>query len=386
MMSSLWPEGGGGELASYLFAKTLTKEGVNLKIITPKQRQYLKELDVYPISFTGFGKFSIPYIDRKASEIIASADIIYVTSNFFSIIPYIKRKFKKAVVAHIHSYFPSCPVGHLYNFAHKSICSPQRRNCSKCILLYERARRNFIQSTGSAIFNSALNRIFIDNILKADALIYASYSQKVLFEKHISLYSSYLPKTFVIFNPLPNIRPVLIEGDDIAFFGGLDPIKGFNILLNAWKYVRKTTKSKIIIASSQAIPYNLEEIGLVRYPPLKGAALKRIYKMSRVVVVPSIAPETASYVSLEACMYERPLIASNIGGIPEYVGGLPGVKLISPNATALVKALEWVLSLSREKVQDLGAKNRNYLIKRYIKYNPTKELMKIFESYSSLRV
>ena len=379
-MSSLWPEGGGGELASYLFAKLLTKEGVNLKIITPMQQQYPKELDVHPISFIGFGKFSIPYIDRKASEIIASAEAIYVTSNFFSVIPYIKKKFKKAVVAHIHSYFPSCPVGHLYNFVHKSICSPQKRNCFKCILLYERARRNFIQSMESAIFNSALNKIFIGNILKADALIYASYAQKALFEKHISLYSSYLPKTFVIFNPLPNIRPVPIEGDDIAFFGGLDPIKGFNILLNAWKYVYKATKSKIIITSSRAIPHNLEEIGFVRYPLLRGVALKRIYKKSRAVVVPSIAPETASYVSLEACLYERPLIASSIGGIPEYVGGLPGVKLISPNVTALINALEWVLSLSKEEVQDLGAKNRSYLIKRYIKYNPAKELMKIFES------
>jgi glycosyltransferase involved in cell wall biosynthesis len=59
--------------------------------------------------------------------------------------------------------------------------------------------------------------------------------------------------------------------------------------------------------------------------------LIKLYKEADIVLLPSIFPDPAPLISMEAMYYGKPLIASNIGGIPESVNhGVNGF-LVPPN-------------------------------------------------------
>jgi glycosyltransferase involved in cell wall biosynthesis len=176
-----------------------------------------------------------------------------------------------------------------------------------------------------------------------------------------------------------------MEGDDIGFLGGFDPIKGFNTLYRAWtKIFPKHSSRKLHVAGSgkgYRLPVDFESKGIVTYghlmPPLE---ILKVIRKVRVITVPSLSPEPAPYSAVETCLYGRLLIASEIGGIPETVGDLPGVKLIPPrDVDKLSDALEWALSMSHDEAVELGLKNRENTLRRFDKHKSVNKLIKIFE-------
>jgi len=156
LSGKLWPEGSGGELATYLYTRLLIEDGVDVKVIisTPDHFKVWSELPIYKIPVIGYGKYTMVPMSKKLRELFKWSDVVYCT-DFFHIIPFIKRAFKRPVVVHIHSYFPACPVGSLYNLREGSICKPDSKNCSKCIWYYERAyMKPFSQVLISTLLNS----------------------------------------------------------------------------------------------------------------------------------------------------------------------------------------------------------------------------------------
>jgi glycosyltransferase involved in cell wall biosynthesis len=124
----------------------------------------------------------------------------------------------------------------------------------------------------------------------------------------------------------------------------------------------------------------MRKLNIIPYGNLRGHIYDEVYKKIKVVVVPSLSPDTAPYVPIEACLRGRIVIASKIGGIPEYVGDLPGVKLVPPNdIDALADALEWALSLNRNEAVELGLKNRAEILRKFDARKITQFLIRIFE-------
>jgi glycosyltransferase involved in cell wall biosynthesis len=78
---------------------------------------------------------------------------------------------------------------------------------------------------------------------------------------------------------------------------------------------------------------------------VEGGDVPELMAEARAVVFPSIWQEPAGLVSLEAAAHGRALIASCVGGIPEYVSNASAL-LVPPNdVSALTTAME---SLSRD--------------------------------------
>jgi glycosyltransferase involved in cell wall biosynthesis len=140
-------------------------------------------------------------------------------------------------------------------------------------------------------------------------------------------------------------------GSKIQLFapGFLSKYKGFFVLIEAMERVRKTNKDiGLIIAGDGPERRNLEkkarESGLKEVVKFVGRvpseSMTNYYVNSDIVVFPSIHPEPFGRVPLEAMAFGKPVIASNIGAIPEIVeNGKTGLLVSPKDSEELAKAI-----------------------------------------------
>jgi len=382
LSETLWPEGSGGELATYLYVKLLTREGLDVKVVTRSTSSYFKawnRLSIHSIPALGSGKYTIIPMPKRLKELLRWSEVIYCT-DLFHLIPLAKCVFKKPVVVHLHSYFPTCPIGSLYDLKENSVCEPDRRDCARCIWCYERGHlRSSKQALASILLNSTVGKYFHSFLKLADTLIFVSKAQKDLFLKHAPNFS--IP-SYVIYNPLPELSYTPLQGDNLGYFGGLSPLKGFHILLKAWLKVHYKHQSKVYATKMGELASfeSLRRVGILPYGRLDETSYEDVYRKIKAVIFPSIWQEPLPYVVLEALLRDRLLAASRVGGVPEIAGGLKGVFLVEPNdVNSLADALDRVLSMDRGEAIELGLKNREGILRRFDNRRSVNELIRVFE-------
>ncbi len=142
-------------------------------------------------------------------------------------------------------------------------------------------------------------------------------------------------------------EPVALAADatDLVFLGELRAVKGIDILIDAIALLRSNGAPPVTATlvgggpSEAELKARVESLGLtsaIRFmAPMRARAAMAL---GRVMVIPSRA-ESLPYVVLEAAAAGKPLITTNVGGIPEIYGDLsPG--LIPPgDAGQLAKAI-----------------------------------------------
>ena len=135
--------------------------------------------------------------------------------------------------------------------------------------------------------------------------------------------------------------PTSPKSNTVLFaLGRLVWYKGFEVLIEAMKIISpKDSNIKLIIAGNgielQHLKHLVATYKLEHSVSFTGKVseieLIKLYKEADIVLLPSIFPDPAPLISMEAMYYGKPLIASNIGGIPESVNhGVNGF-LVPPN-------------------------------------------------------
>ncbi|MEM2704248.1 MAG: glycosyltransferase family 4 protein [Candidatus Bathyarchaeia archaeon] len=382
LTETLPPYGGGGALATYLYARLLRKAGLDITVIVRESNELIYsnyDFKVFKVNYKGYGKYLMPLNITLIKRLVKDSDVVHFAAASLNLIPFTK-KMGKPVVAHIHSYYPACPIGPLYNFARNKVCNPTIKSCGRCIWDYERMRGGYAKALSSTVLNTLCGQYFLKNLGYADALVFVSHRQRLLFIENLDKRLNSNDK--VIRNPLPDVDVVPMGGEDLGFFGGLDPIKGFSVLCRAWSCVfKKYPSSKLHTAMTARLSIPTKQLNIVSYGFLTGCAYENVYNRIRAVVVPSICPEPAPYIVIESCLRGKLLIASNIGGIPEYVEGLKGIRLVEPgNIDKLSDAIEWALSMSRKEAEELGLKNREGILTKFDNLKITTELIRVYEA------
>lgn len=155
------------------------------------------------------------------------------------------------------------------------------------------------------------------------------------------------------------------DASDLLFIGELRAIKGVDLLINALARLKSERPVSVTIVGSgpedaklraQAKALNIEE--QVRFAGAMPA--RQAFTLGRAMVVPSRA-ESLPYVVLEATAAEIPLIATNVGGIPEIVSGTDTELIPSDDVDKLVAALRSILQqpeLAKERAQRLRSNVR----------------------------
>jgi glycosyltransferase involved in cell wall biosynthesis len=157
------------------------------------------------------------------------------------------------------------------------------------------------------------------------------------------------PKRFADKNQHIHPRPYALA------FGRLTYKKGFDLLLNAFADAGAEQEMDLIIAGKgeeqQALKQQAQQLGLERRVHFRGQAdpqeVVRLLNGCRFVVVPS-RREPFGIVALEALAAGKPLLATKIGGLAEFLAEVdePSVLLVKPDADDLATGLRHICEMS----------------------------------------
>ncbi|HEX2840420.1 glycosyltransferase [Hyphomicrobium sp.] len=145
-----------------------------------------------------------------------------------------------------------------------------------------------------------------------------------------------------------DVRPPNPDAANFLFIGELRALKGVDILLDALARIVPTHPVRAVIVGggpdAETFKAQAKSLKLDLHVTFPGAmpALDA-FPLGHCLVVPSRA-ESFPYVVLEAGAAGKPLIATNVGGIPEIVAGTQTGLIPAGSVEALARAMEGVLA------------------------------------------
>jgi glycosyltransferase involved in cell wall biosynthesis len=173
------------------------------------------------------------------------------------------------------------------------------------------------------------------------------------------------------------------NGDYALFVGRLDPEKGISTLLEAWRHLDFPLKIRGSgrmdeVARSFVRRHNMEHVEFVGR--LKEHELSNLIKNARFLVMPSEGYyETFGMVIIEAYSRGVPVVASNIGVVPELVSaGQTGLLFEPGDALDLADKAKWMWAHPSE-ASVMGRNGRNTYKERFTQDQCYKTLVEVYE-------
>jgi glycosyltransferase involved in cell wall biosynthesis len=157
--------------------------------------------------------------------------------------------------------------------------------------------------------------------------------------------------------------------NSIIYAGGLHRFKGIFALLEALLLVRREVGDVSLLVAGdgperESVSRFIRASNLAGNVKLLGAVSHQDMishmKSSRLVIVPSIQPEAASRVAIEALACGKPILGSNRGAVPEIIGNA-GVTF-DPEANEIARSIIALLK-DRAKIERLGSLARERSLK-----------------------
>lgn len=281
--------------------------------------------------------FSIKtYREVKKSIKKNKIDIVHVHNTLSLISPsvyYAAFKCKIPVVQTIHNFRLLCPAATLYRDNH--ICEDCISKGLRCAIKYKCYRGSFLQTLISVLIIK-INRI-LGTYRKLNYICLTEFNKEKLLQlnrknkKIINEDKIFIKPNFV--NKENNIIPYEERKSQFVFVGRLDPLKGVDILLNAWKKVNYDAGKLVICGTgpmnewcNEFIKVNkLENIELLGF--VENNLARKIISESKALILPTQWYEGFPMTIVEAYSEGTPVIGSDIGNTGSLIiNELTGIK------------------------------------------------------------
>lgn len=231
-----------------------------------------------------------------------------------SILPVLK-KHRIPIVMSVHDYRLVCPA---YTFI-----DGKGNFCEKCAggkfynCITNKCSGNNLSNSMMLSLDSYFRHFFFSPINYIRKFIFVSNFSR---EKHIQINNNFKKKSTRLYNFTPSPKETnSVKGDYMFFFGRISNEKGIKTLLEAFKQLPKI---QLKIAGTGPL---FEELKMWSLPNVEflgfrsGDDLKKQIMNSSFVIVPSECYENNPMSIIEAYTLGKPVIGSNIGGIPELI-------------------------------------------------------------------
>lgn len=306
-------------------------------------------------------------------------DLVHVHNIYHQISPSILKVAEKRhvpVVQTLHDYHLVSPNYGM--FAHGAPAMP-----SKTHPYWDTVSRRLVRDSLPASALSAF-KSWLHTRLKAYAHVYRFIAPS-RFMRDIMLDYGW-PKEKVVHIPhfidLDGWDPVPQSEDRVVFVGRLSPEKGAVTLVEAMSEVPHL-KASIVgdgpdMARLRLIANKLNLKNVEFKGALYGAALRKEMARARAVIVPSLSFEVFGLTVLEAYALGKPVVASDVGGLPEVVKvGETGYLFAPGHHEDLADRLK---KLTPEKARVMGAMGRKLAEREYGPEEHYRRIMKVYKA------
>ncbi len=377
---------GGAEEHFYSLKSLLESKGHLVRIFGKKTFQDIPSFIL---------RFFDPFIYFQSLGLIKrfNPDIVHIHGVSRNISPspiLAAKKLGKKVIMTMHDFHFYCPKtwaiyqdGNPCKFGYSKKCLYS--NCKTFKEGYQYIPYHFLKWLKVGLHRKLIKKYvdrFISPSNKLKELI--QYSLKIPEEKIIYLPNFTIPEK----NMGRNIDN--IESNQFLYVGRLSKEKGTNILIEAVHILVNKNKLniKLIIIGDGSERTKLERLthllGLEKNISFLGklpkSRLSKYYLESLAVVIPSICMDNSPLVAYEAMNYHTPIIASNIGGIPDLVkNDKNGFLFEMGNKNMLAYYLQKLYkNIKLSKI--LGEKGYNMMEIRFNKEIYYKKLIEIYKN------
>ncbi|MCX5701462.1 MAG: glycosyltransferase family 4 protein [Candidatus Omnitrophica bacterium] len=308
-------------------------------------------------------------------------DIAHIHNIFYQISPSILEPLKKAsipIIQTLHDYQAIC--------ASNNLCI-RNQVCEMCKggryynILKKRCYSNSLAASFLAFSAKVVHSTFKIYHQKIDIFISPTQFLK---DKFVSCG---IDESKVVIIPhaidLSEYKPSYNLGDYVVFAGRFVRQKGILTLIKAFESL---PIKLVLLGTGELLPeiedyidnHNLKNIKLSGF--LRGKEFQEIIKDARFVIVPSEWYENSPLIIHESFACGKPVVASNIGGIPELVTEDVGL-LFTPGDVEDLRKKVMALYYGDELIKFLG---RNARKKVEDLYNPEVHYERIIKLYSDL--
>jgi glycosyltransferase involved in cell wall biosynthesis len=174
----------------------------------------------------------------------------------------------------------------------------------------------------------------------------------------------------------PDVRSSL---PTVAYIGRVSPEKGLPFLLRAWPRISHQARLLVIGEQHGREPSLEREVpGVEVLGPRYGQELYRLVSSVDIVVVPSLSPDNAPNVVLEALALGKPVVASAVGGIPDQVDDGCAILVDPWDVPALSVALDRLL-VDDGLRERMGEHGRSRVMRLFRPESHIDRLLGIFE-------
>lgn len=224
----------------------------------------------------------------------------------------------------LHDYFPFCPSPHLINAqGHYCAIPEDHRVCQECLA---RSTQSFVPVYGIKDIDSWRNQ-WREPILAATAIhIFSRSMLKTLSQVYPDLNRAsiiYTPHSMAYF---ANVKPLMppVAPIRIGVVGNITHIKGSAVVSSLAQAIKDTGRNDIELIVVGTLHANSKN-PIRQTDSYRHKDLPRILSQEKInlILFPSIAPETFSYVIHEMKLLELPIIAFNLGAQAEYLSQYP---------------------------------------------------------------
>ncbi|REK25692.1 MAG: glycosyltransferase family 1 protein [Planctomycetota bacterium] len=312
-------------------------------------------------------------LERLVNEAAIDAVHVHEVKNV-AITRYVAERLP--TVIHLHNYGIICPGNDLFHNSSEDIC--QRKAGFGCLLCAYTKQCN----------NRHPQRLWqsLTNTWKKQSLAAMPNVRFVAGSRHIrdrvvaaGIPASKVDVVWYAADPdrldAENCRPISGVSDDYVLYSGrLSKSKGITYLLDAFSRLRTKSTRLLLVGDGiyrSEVERHVAKLGLGDRVTLlgwrSGGELTWLYRNCQMLVVPSIWPEVFGIVGLEAMAAAKPVIATEVGGIPEWLDHEVSGYLVPPrNVESLTSRLEELLA-DTDRASAMGQAGRQ----RFVKYFTT---------------
>lgn len=309
-------------------------------------------------------------------------DIAHIQNIHGHITPSIFHLLKKKnipIVWTLHDYFLLCPNSSFYS--KNRVCEACKGNKFYNVVI-NKCRKNSFAASFIVMFEEYIHRLL--GLLKI--VDYFITPSRFMRDKFIQ-YGFPVDKIMHIPNFININKNNETEQDGeetyILYGGRLSYEKGLKTLIRAFSLVKGT---RLLIAGDGPLRQKLEEeVDENRWSRIEFTGhqnretLLKLIRGAIFVTLPSECYENFPYTILEAFAEAKPVLGSQIGGIPELVKHRETGLLFEPgNAHDLAEKIKWLLDHPEER-REMGMRARELVLEKYNPHLHYKQLIKIYK-------